>query len=360
MNIRRFLVLSGLSFLLFAICFGLGYPTLNRYNPPSIPGMTDTVQYSNLVGNGPQAAVAHWNYRVLVPFLAKPVYWAVRGRLGTWDSISFALLVVNSAFCAAAAFIVIILAKMLSANSAAAILAGFAYLLNFTVANYHLSGLVDSGEAFCVVLLIWAMMAHRWTLLPVIGLLAGLTKDTFIPIGFVFAATWVFLESNVERAKPILSIAAMSVVGVSTAMVVRSAIDRHLVTPWHMVAQENLISHGLVHNLVHVFGSWNLWLTIIWLPFVFLAGRRIPRGWRFGAFGAAGMIFVLSVWNDAASNAARPVFDFLGSLLAISFALSVGVLEKFVEFRSCNSVNAEVELGFHRAQPLLLDAGHNV
>jgi len=352
MNFRRFVVVLPLGFLLFAICFGLGYPTLNRYNPPSIRGMADAVQYYSLVEKGPEAAVGHWKYRVLVPFLAKPIYWVARGRLGTWNSISFALLVVNSAFSAAAALIVIILAKMLSANFAAAILAGFGYLLNFTVANYHLSGLVDSGEAFCVVLLIWAMVTHTWTLLPLIGLLAGLTKETFIPIAFVFAAIWIFMESKVERAKPVLFVAAMSVVGVITAMVVRSTIDRHLVTPWHMVAQEDLTSHGVVHNLVHVFGSWNLWLTIVWFPFVFLAKRRIPRGWRFGAFGAAGMIFALSVWNDAGSNTARPVFDFLGSLLAISFALAVEVLEKFVEFRSCNSIDPAVELGPHRTQPL--------
>ena len=347
MNLRRFVVFSGFGFLLFAICFGLGYPTLNRYSVPSIPGIVDTVQYYSLLEKGPEAAVGHWKYRILVPFLAKPIYWVARGRLGTWNSISFALLVVNSAFCGATAFIVIILAKMLSANSAAGILAGFAYLLNFTVANYHLSGLVDSGEAFCVVLLIWAMMAHAWALLPLIGLLAGLTKESFIPVGFVFAATWVFVESKVERTKPVLYVAAMSVVGVVTAMVVRSTIDRHLVTPWHMVAQEDLTSHGMLHNLVHVVGSWNLWLTMVWLPFVFLARRRIPRGWRFGAFGAAGMIFLLSVWNDAGSNAARPVFDFLGSLLAISFALAVEVLEKFAEVHSYNSVDREVELGFH-------------
>src|SRR5258708_29240134 len=129
----------------------------------------------------------------------------------------------------------------------------------------------------------------------------------------------------------------MGVVGGTSVMVVRSAIDRHLVTPWLMIAQENLTSHGMVHNLVHVFGICNLWLTMIWLPFVFLAGKRIPRAWCFGAFGAAGMIIVLSVWNDAGSNAARPVFDFLGSLLAISFALSVRASDEFVQPRHCNT-----------------------
>lgn len=83
--------------LLFLVSFGLGYPVLNRYSPPSTLGLSDSLQYYRLVEQGPQAAIGHWRYRILVPFLAKPIYWAVRGRLGTvlgpLLALSFALAV---------------------------------------------------------------------------------------------------------------------------------------------------------------------------------------------------------------------------------------------------------------------------
>src|SRR5580704_13984603 len=70
--------------MFFLVCLGLGYPTLNRYDPTKTVGMSDALQYSRLVVDGPQAAEGHWRYRVLVPFLAKPIYRLTAGRIGSW------------------------------------------------------------------------------------------------------------------------------------------------------------------------------------------------------------------------------------------------------------------------------------
>src|SRR5690242_14644763 len=85
------------------ICFGLGYPTLNRYDPTHTGGIIDSGHYFQLVISGPRAVDGQYRYRILVPYLAKPVFLAVVNRLGTWNPVSFALLVVNSAFCATSA-----------------------------------------------------------------------------------------------------------------------------------------------------------------------------------------------------------------------------------------------------------------
>ena len=214
--------------LLFSICFGLGYPTLSRYDPTTDSGLMDSLQYFRLVQQGPQAAVGHWRYRILVPYLAKPIYWAVRGRLGNWNPVSFALLIVNSVFCATAAFIVSVLAYGVSANGTAAIAAAFAYLLNFLVSNFHLSGLVDSAEAFLFALLTWALLSRKWMLLPIIGLFMGLAKETSVPIAFVFAATWVWLESPPKRTNAFSTIVIMTVIGLVTVLIVRSVSDQTL------------------------------------------------------------------------------------------------------------------------------------
>jgi hypothetical protein len=334
----RLVVFAAWVVLLFVICFGLGYPTLNRYDPRSISGLSDSVQYYKLIEQGPEAATSHFKYRVFVPYLAKLIYRVAFGRLGSWNPTAFALLIVNSIFCAAAAFLVSVLAFMLSARRLIGVVAAFAYLLNFTLANYHLSGLVDSADAFLFVLLTWALMSRRWALLPAIGLLAGLSKETFIPIGFLFAITWVLSESSVERTKEVLAVIVMAVVGMTTVLVVRSAIDHSLVLPWNIVAQEHTIAGGFIYNLLRIGTEWNLWLTIVWLPFVFFAAQYIPEGWSRGALVGAVVTVALSAWNDvgraagrpvvSAGNVVRPLFDVVGPLFAISFALSVESLER--------------------------------
>lgn len=320
MHIRTPVTLTLWGLLLFSICFGLGYPTLSRYNPTTDSGLLDSQQYFHVVERGPEAAIGHWKYRILVPYLAKPIYWIVRGRLGNWNPTSFALLIVNSIFCAAAALIVSILAYIVSANGAAAVAAAFAYLLNFIVPNFHLSGLVDSAEAFLFALLTWALISRNWILLPVIGLLMGLAKETSVPIAFVFAATWVWLESSPERKKAAIAVIVMTAVGLITVVLVRSTIDQTLVTPWRIAAQERT-STSTAHNLLGVVGAWKFWLTLIWLPFLGFAAERFQKEWRYGAIAAAIVAFVLSVFNDSGSNAARPIFNVLGPLFTISFAL---------------------------------------
>ena len=325
------IALSAWATLLFLICFGLGYPTLNRYGPTSIPGLSDSLQYYRLVQSGPAVATGHWKYRVLVPFLAKPIYWTVRGKLGSWDPTAFALLIVNSIFCAATAFLVSVLVFGMSRKSTMAAVAAFAYLLNFTVSNYQLSALVDSADAFFFALLTWALLRNKWTLLPPIALLAALSKETFIPIGTLFALTWLFLDSVAWKRK-ILAVIAMAVVGLSTVSVLHSVIDHSLVFPWNVLSHEHAEGSAAISTF-HVVASWNLWITIIWLPFVFLAAKYIPKQWRWAALAAALTTLILFVYNDpgpdlsrpllSAGNIGRPIFNVVGPLFAASFAFAV-------------------------------------
>src|SRR2546427_8834234 len=94
--------------LFFLICFGLGYPTLNRYDPRK-SGNPDAIEYYQLVEGNPQAVPEHSRYRVLVPYLAKPFYWLAEGQVGTWNPVFFGLLVANSIFSATSACLLVII-----------------------------------------------------------------------------------------------------------------------------------------------------------------------------------------------------------------------------------------------------------
>ncbi len=72
--------------ILFAICHGLGYPTLNRYDARKT-GNVDSAQYYSIVEHSPAAARGHGRYRVLVPYMATPVFHAAHGRIGARERL---------------------------------------------------------------------------------------------------------------------------------------------------------------------------------------------------------------------------------------------------------------------------------
>ncbi len=305
--------------MFFIICFGLGYAGLNRFDPPHASGLSDSAQYFRLVVDGPDAAEGHWRYRVLVPYLAKPIYHAAVGHLGTWNPVSFSLLVVDSAFCASSAMVLIWIAQEFGFSWAAGLIAAFCYLLNFEIANFQLAGMVDAGEAFLMVCLALVLQRRAWNVLPVLGVLGALAKETFVPIAFLFACGWVYRE---KRA-PWLQIAGMAVAGIATVMIVHSIVDGHQVTPLQITSDERA-AYGLtdmVRNSFHILGSWVTWITFLWMaPLAARGMARLPRQAIYASALGLAAALALAVWNDSGPNGARPLFDIAGPCLCLAFA----------------------------------------
>src|SRR5438445_12609781 len=88
-TISRWAALWGMFFL---ICFGLGYPTLNRYDPSKTVGTPDAQKYFESV-TGQGSPEDQMRYRILVPYLARPIYKMAEGRVGSWNPTAFSLLV---------------------------------------------------------------------------------------------------------------------------------------------------------------------------------------------------------------------------------------------------------------------------
>jgi hypothetical protein len=92
----------------FAVCLGLGYPTLNRYDP-AIQN-PDASAYAKMV-RGEEGVATHFRHRVLIPYLARPIFRAATGRVGSWNPAYFALLLVNSCFVSGTAFLLFMVAS---------------------------------------------------------------------------------------------------------------------------------------------------------------------------------------------------------------------------------------------------------
>ena len=144
----------------FLIACGLGYPILNRFNPRQTPGLSDVRTYAALVTGTTVLDAGDMRFRrfrVLVPWLARPFYRLARGRIATWDPVMFGLLVADSLFVAGTAVLIVVLGNRMLDSPAAGLVGALLYLVNFAVPNLRLVGLVDAGEGFFLLALLWSL-----------------------------------------------------------------------------------------------------------------------------------------------------------------------------------------------------------
>jgi hypothetical protein len=310
--------------LLFFICLGLGYSTLNRYNPAQVEGTSDSARYYQIVINGTQefGLAEHVRGRLLVPYMAKPFYYLARNHVGSWDAVFFGLLIVNSFFCASAAFLLILIGEFLTRNSLVALLSGFLYLLNYAVSNFQLAGLVDSAEAFFLTAVAWALLKRQWAWLVPIGLLGAAAKETFIPLAATVAIVWLIVEwkegAVVKRA---LWVAGMILVGLTTVTVLQTYTRGQMVWPWSLASYLGA-GGNYFENLWHCLVAHEMWYTFIWLlPLGVVSLKRLPRAWVLASFAAMFIALALGAYRNTLGSVARPMFNATGSLLTLSVSV---------------------------------------
>jgi hypothetical protein len=316
--------------LFFLVCFGLGYPTLNRYYPPQIMGTNDSARYFNLIESDFQDAGRTWHNRVLVPYLAKPIYWLAKGHIGSWHPASFAILVINSIFVAVSAYLVIILALKIINNYAIALLSALFYLLNYNIANGQLSGLVDSAEGCMILAVIVSLVSGRWALLFPLGIIGGLAKETFVPLaGSLAFIYWLVAEAPRERRIIQLAwVVSMGLGGLITVITIMSLISGHLVLPW-AIAGKYHVQQNFFYSIMLCLIDKNLWFVFIWLlPLGLIKLRSFPKPLLYACFGSAAITLILGGWADAKGNLSRPLFETIGPILTISLAYFIFSFKK--------------------------------
>src|SRR3984885_6015882 len=169
--------------IFFFICCGLGYPVLNRIDWRQGPGgLDDVVIYAGLVTTAPKPDLnEHMQYRVLVPYLARPIYRMAKNHVGTWDPIMFGLLVVNSFFVALTVTLLVIVVQRQLGSYVVALGSALIYLLNFAVPNLRLAGMIDAGEAFFLMVVVWSLFREEgYRTLPIWAALGATEKESFV------------------------------------------------------------------------------------------------------------------------------------------------------------------------------------
>jgi hypothetical protein len=310
--------------LFFLICFGLGYATLNRYDPRTINGIVDSAAYYEIVVGGPTAHLEHMQFRVLVPFLAKPFYWLARNRAGTWNPGFFGLLMANSLLVATTAFLLVRIGRQQVQDFAVALLGATIYLLNFDVPNLRLAGLIDAGEGCFLMFLVWAMFEERWWLLPLGGVLGALSKESFVPLSTVLVGTWWLVSSrrHGSRFSRAAWVAVMVVVEFAAVMILQASLIGHVVWPWRFAATFSA-GPGYVGRFLGSLVDRQSWYDFMWLlPFGVWRVNQLARPWGLACLAAALMAFFLNAYHLAQLGTwGREVFSIAGPFLSLCVAL---------------------------------------
>src|SRR5262249_48209956 len=321
-HIKQFFVLWPLFFL---ICFGLGYQTLNRSDPRDV--LHDTRAYYDLVTGVSHLEFSEYSHRVLVPYLAKPFYWVVRGHVGTWDAVFVGLLISNSFFLTTATCLLVDIGWMVMGDQVGALLGGMLYLLNFSATNYHLSAMVDSAQACAMIAIIRTLLIDKWRWLVLWGLMGVSAKETSLPIYVSFATGWWLTSPSghgLEWSKGFW-ILAMATIGLVTLTVLMFQVSPYSL--WSFAVSQRspstdqyfYLASGLRcffnHEFIYVFA----WL----LPLGLSSLRAFPRPWIVASLAGVVASVGMGAYSDAAGNAARPMFNAAGPLLTLSAALAI-------------------------------------
>ncbi len=304
--------------LFFLICFGLGYPILNRYDPGKIEGTSDARGYCDEVRN----PLSVFSYRPLVPALAKPFYWMANGRINTWNPALFGMLVATSILTTATAVTIIAIGLRCSLSYGTSLVGAMLFLVNFAVPNWNLAAYIDSGEAFFLALVTWSLLSARWYLLPVWAIPGSLAKETFAPFAFVFAIVW-WLTDRPVRFGRLLWILALGFLACVAVLLSFSSSGGLFSGAWHYTTGMAVYSQvGFLHALLRCLRAREFWYTFIWLlPLGLLRLNRLDRRWVWATAATFLLALLLGAYNDALGNTARALFNISGPLLSLSAAV---------------------------------------
>jgi hypothetical protein len=308
--------------LFFLISAGLGYSTLNRYDPRQ--QLPDAAVYAQMATEGPRAVESHLRFRVLVPFLARAVWLVSQGHTGSWDALMFSFLVVNTSLIATTTYLLCKAGTTLLASHPVALLGATLYLLNFAVANLQLAGLVDSAEACLLMATVACIFYRRWFLLPAIGVLGALAKESFVPFSITMAVSWWLASGEQKSRRALQWIIIMTVAEVATISVLQSSISGHPVWPWnYALSMSSPMNYGT--NLLHSIIDRNSWYILIWLLPLGVAGiKPFPHPWKAAAVAGSVAALILNAYHSTVGGGGggigRYIFNVAGPLLSLSSA----------------------------------------
>jgi hypothetical protein len=249
----------------------------------------------------------------------------------------FGLLVADSMFVAGTAVLIVVLGSRKLGSSAVGLVGALLYLLNFAVPNLRLVGLVDAGEGFFLLALLWSLSECELWALPIIAVLGALTKESFIPFSIAFTfAWWLSARSDGDpdrnhlyayvcgnHASSAVWILSSWLLSFATMIGLQWSITGTYVSP----LQFGLALHrGAGHHFAVALHDRNLWYIFLWLlPTAIPNLKRLPKSWLIPVGATCALALVMDAYFGGAPEAGsawgRALFSIGGPVFSLSSAL---------------------------------------
>jgi len=200
------------------------------------------------------------------------------------------------------------------------------------VPNLRLVGLVDAGEGFFLLALLWSLSEFELWVLPEIAILGALTKESFIPFSIVLTSVW-WLSNRFDHADDgdrvrkqfaaAVWILASWMLSLAVMIGLQRAITGTYVNPLQF--GRALYRDGGYHFAVSLHDR-NLWYIFLWLlPTAIPNLKCFPKSWRMAVGATCVVALVLDACFGGAPSAGsawgRALFSIAGPMLSLSSAL---------------------------------------
>jgi len=297
----------GLFLIFFIISLGLGYAVLNRYDPVALIALHDLSVYAEIVKHGPATHIGEQisvKGRLLAPGIAHLIY-LILPPMGSYNAVSAAMLIANSAFTALSAVLIFQLTYHFFENSQVSLIACFTFISNFFVTNSYLVGGIDAAYGCMFLILFYVIIHDRWSLLPIIMVAGCLTKEAFLPVAS--AIVLFVLISHIRSLdqlhwQKIWLFITMMLSGAVTVSAMNFIVFGSIAVPWEMLTEgrvaptlpsfkDSELLVNLISNLLRFF----LTLGVIFLLALFSL-RHLPRWFVAGNLGALLITFLLATY----------------------------------------------------------------
>ena len=247
-----------------------------------------------------------------------------RGHIRTWNPIAFGMLVSNSLFTATGACLLLSLGRRITGSAGLALSGTLLYLLNFTISNRQLGeGLVESGQACVMLALFQILSTQRYRLLPLVGIMGALTKESSVPLSAMAAVGWLFMERHNPRWRKsgTIWIATMVVVGLSTFALIQFSIDGRLTWPWQFVVSLRDNNVSLLQSLINILTDRYFWYVFGWLlPLGLPRLKHFPPSWIVASVSGAAAALAMGAWGNTEGSTVPAIFNSVGPILSLSTA----------------------------------------
>ena len=198
------------------------------------------------------------------------------------------------------------------------------YLLNFAVPNLRLAGLIDAGEAFFLMVLVWSLLREEYWTLPIWAVIGATAKESFVVFLVVFTLSWWLCSRKALRSPAIAAV--WMVTSWFAALGSLTALQWGITHVYRSPLRFGLDLHGNSAYLTHFLSSFrdrNLWYIFFWLlPLALLRLKRLPLNWRVATAATSVTAFALDAYyGGAPGTIGRALFSTAGPLLCASVAL---------------------------------------